>query len=205
MPTLAIESSYKGLVGGVDEVGRGPLAGPVMAAAAIFLDPLAIPMDLLNGIQDSKKLSRPKRAALYQELLQLDSLIYGVGEASVEEIDSLNILQATFLAMKRAVQALSQKPQTLLVDGKFIPTFEGIQAIPLIKGDDLSLSIAAASIIAKERRDKLMEELGSLYPMYGWAQNAGYGTKAHRDALQVHGITPHHRRSFAPISSMVSL
>jgi ribonuclease HII len=204
VPTLAIESNYKGLVGGVDEVGRGPLAGPVMAAAAIFLAPHTIPIRLLDGIQDSKKLSRQKRAVLYQELLALDSFVYGVGEASVEEIDALNILQATFLAMQRAVHALPEHPQTLLVDGKFIPQFEGIRAIPLIKGDDVSLSIAAASIIAKERRDQLMEDLSTHYPLYGWEKNAGYGTKIHRDALIAHGVTPHHRKSFAPVAALLA-
>lgn len=203
MPSLEIESRYVGLVGGVDEAGRGPWAGPVVAAAALFLDPHSLPSFLQNGIQDSKKLAKAKREHLYQELMTLTSFNYGIGVASVEEIDRLNILKATFLAMERAVRALVQQPQTLLIDGKYIPSFAGIQTIPVIKGDDISLSIAAASIFAKVTRDRIMEELATIYPVYGWERNAGYGTQYHQDALKIHGITPHHRKSFAPIKKLL--
>lgn len=204
MPDLTIESLYKGLVGGVDEAGRGPWAGPVVAAAAVFLDPPSLPPTLLNGIQDSKKLSKIKREQLYEELTKLESFSYGIGMASVEEIDRLNILKATFLGMERAMKALPQQPQTLLIDGKYIPSFQGIQTIPVIKGDSISLSIAAASIFAKVTRDRIMETLSQTHPAYGWEHNAGYGTQHHQDALKIHGITPHHRKSFAPIKVLLN-
>ena len=200
MPTLQIEAQHKGIVGGVDEVGRGPWAGPVVAAVAIFCDPP--PPTLANTIQDSKKLSKSKRDSIYKNLLNLEAFHYGVGVASVEEIDRLNILKATFLAMERAVQSLPQRPHVLLIDGKFIPSFEGIETYPVIKGDSLSLSIAAASILAKVTRDKMMETLAEGYPHYGWERNVGYGTAEHHRALKIHGITPHHRQSFAPIRNL---
>lgn len=203
MPTFEIEQHYKGLVGGIDEAGRGPWAGPVVAAAAIFLDPPSIPASLYRGIQDSKKLSKAKREHFHQELLALEAFSYGIGMASVEEIDRLNIHKATFLAMERAAQNLAQLPQTLLIDGKYIPSFQGTQTIPVIRGDDVSLSIAAASIFAKVTRDKIMETLAETHPVYGWEHNAGYGTEQHQEALKVHGITPHHRKSFAPIRALL--
>ncbi|MBA3813759.1 MAG: ribonuclease HII [Alphaproteobacteria bacterium] len=203
MASLEIESHYKGLVGGVDEAGRGPWAGPVVAAAAVFLDSSSLPPSLLNGIRDSKKLSKMKRENLYQELMALEPFNYGIGMASVEEIDRLNILQATFLAMERAVHSLAQRPATLLIDGKHTPSFQGIKAIPVISGDDISLSIAAASILAKVSRDLIMKNLAAAYPVYGWERNAGYGTPYHQDALKTHGITPHHRKSFAPIKKLI--
>ncbi|MBY0293155.1 MAG: ribonuclease HII [Alphaproteobacteria bacterium] len=202
MPTLQIEAQHKGIVGGVDEVGRGPWAGPVVAGVAVFYD--SLPPVLANTIQDSKKLSKSKRDSIYKNLLNLETFHYGVGVASVEEIDQLNILRATFLAMERAVQSLPQKPHVLLIDGKFIPSFEGIETYPVIKGDSLSLSIAAASILAKVTRDKMMETLSEEYPHYGWERNAGYGTAEHHHALKIHGITPHHRKSFAPIRNLCS-
>ena len=159
---------------------------------------------LYNGIQDSKKLAKTKRESIYQELMTLKSFTYGIGIASVEEIDQLNILKATFLAMERSFQSLSQKPQTLLIDGKHIPSFPGIQTIPVIKGDDKSLSIAAASILAKVSRDRIMKKLAQTHPFYGWERNAGYGTGQHQEALKIHGITPHHRKSFAPIKRLVA-
>jgi len=204
MPDFAIESLYKGLVGGIDEAGRGPWAGPVVAAAAVFLTPLFLPPSLMNAIQDSKKLSRAKRDHIFQELTHLETVDYGIGIASVEEIDQLNILKATFLAMERAMQALSQGPQTLLIDGKYIPTFPNVQTVPVIKGDDSSLSIAAASILAKVSRDRIMKSLAQTYPSYGWEQNAGYGTRQHQEALKIHGLTPHHRKSFAPIKKLLA-
>ena len=199
MPSLEIEQQYQGLVGGVDEAGRGPWAGPVVAAAAVFLDPKALPSSVAKGIQDSKKLTKAKRDHFYQELTTLTAFSYGIGMASVEEIDQLNILKATFLAMERAVKSLSPTPPTLLIDGKYIPSFQGIQTVPVIKGDNISLSIAAASILAKVTRDTIMESLAREHPAYGWESNAGYGTQQHQEALKVHGITSHHRKSFAPI------
>ncbi len=204
MPTLKIESAYKGRVGGIDEAGRGPWAGPVVAAVAVFEDPSSLPSLWFETIQDSKKLSKLKREALYKDLLNLELFHYGIGIASVEEIDSLNILQATFLAMKRAVNTLSFKPDALLVDGKYIPSFENIQTRPVIGGDNLSLSIAAASIIAKVSRDRMMEDLSQTFPYYGWERNAGYGTAEHQKALKIHGLTAHHRKSFAPIKAFLN-
>jgi ribonuclease HII len=199
VPTLKIESQYEGWVGGVDEVGRGPWAGPVVASVALFVVPP--PSVLLDSIQDSKKLSKTKRELIYEELLILSDFHYGIGIASVEEIDSMNILKATFLAMERAVKALTHQPQTLLIDGKHIPSFPNIQTIPVIGGDGISTSIAAASILAKVTRDRLMAELSMVHPAYGWERNSGYGTAEHQRALKTHGITPHHRRSFAPIKA----
>ena len=202
MPTFQIESRFQGLVAGVDEAGRGPWAGPVVAAAALFLNPP--PHELEISIQDSKKLSKIKRMHIFKALKELENFLFGIGRASVNEIDQHNILQATFLAMRRAVDNLSLVPQTLLVDGKFIPTFDGIEAHPIIEGDNKSLSIAAASILAKVTRDQEMEALAEDYPYYGWEKNAGYGTAYHQEALKVYGITPHHRRSFAPIQILLN-
>lgn len=202
MPTLEIESQFKGPVGGIDEAGRGPWAGPVVAAAAVFLE--IPPVSLLQGIQDSKKLSSLKREKIYKELLELENFHYGVGVASVEEIDDLNILKATFLAMERAVIHLPKTPPTLLIDGKCIPSIKGTQTHPVIGGDGLSLSIAAASIFAKVSRDKMMEQLAHDYPHYGWERNAGYGTAEHQNALKIYGVTPHHRRSFTPIKALLN-
>jgi ribonuclease HII len=200
---LEIEGRYEGLIAGMDEAGRGPWAGPVVAAAALFLDPSSLPSSLLEGVHDSKTLTKGKREALYKELIQLPKFSYGIGVGSIEEIDRLNILKATFLSMERAMEALPQRPDVLLIDGKYIPSFMGINCIPIIKGDQLSLSIAAASILAKVTRDGLMEELGRQYPAYGWEKNAGYGTPQHQKALKTYGITPHHRRSFAPIKVLI--
>ena len=202
MPTLEIEAQHKGLVGGVDEAGRGPWAGPVVAAVAVFLEPTTLSSFFLEAIHDSKKLTKAKREYLYDKLLELKSFCYGTGSASVEEIDALNILKATFLAMERAVFSLAKRPDVLLVDGKFIPTFKGIQAYPVVGGDTLSLSIAAASIFAKVSRDRMMEKLAQEYPFYGWERNAGYGTAHHHAALKAHGVSPHHRRSFAPVKAL---
>lgn len=204
MPTFEIEFQYKGLVGGVDEAGRGPWAGPVVAAAAVFLDPPTLPASLFDKIQDSKKLSKDKRESLYKQLIDLKCFHYGIGMASVEEIDSFNILKATFLAMQRAAQKLPQLPQTLLIDGKHIPSFKNIQTYPVVMGDNISCSIAAASILAKVTRDRLMEKLAQDHPAYGWERNAGYGTAYHQKALELYGITAHHRKSFAPIKAILN-
>lgn len=190
-PDLAIESHNSGIIAGVDEVGRGPLAGPVMAAAVI-LDRSNIP----TGIDDSKKLSAKKRELIYA-LLHEGAHHIGLGIASVEEIDSINILEASKLAMQRAVANLAVQPDVLLVDGNQLPQFS-CKAQAVIGGDALSLSIAAASIIAKVNRDRLMQELSKHHPAYGWERNAGYGTAQHLAAMKLHGITEHHRRSFAP-------
>lgn len=204
MPTLEIEFQHKGLVGGMDEVGRGPWAGPVVAAVAVFLEPSTLSSFFLETIHDSKKLTKVKRELLYDKLIELKSFCYGIGSAAVEEIDTLNILKATFLAMERAVFSLVRRPDVLLIDGKYIPSFKGIQAYPVIGGDRLSLSIAAASILAKVSRDRMMEKLAQEYPFYGWERNAGYGTAHHQAALKVHGVTPHHRRSFAPVKALLT-
>lgn len=186
-------------IAGVDEVGRGPWAGPVVACAAV-LDPANFPGKLAGLLDDSKKLSPRKRATLLPQIVEVAE--FAIAEASVEEIDSLNILQASLLAMRRAVTALPHAPAAALVDGNRDPGL----ACPVelvIKGDSKSLSIAAASIIAKEHRDRLMAELASDFPEYGWDRNAGYGVRMHREALLKYGPTPHHRRSFAPISSLL--
>ena len=197
MPDFALESHAGGIVAGVDEAGRGPWAGPVVAAAAV-LDPATLPADLGTRLDDSKKLSKKVRDELF-EALQEHALL-GVGIASVAEIDARNILAATLLATRRAVLDLPVSPDHALVDGNRPPDLPcPVQTV--IRGDGLSLSIAAASIVAKVTRDRIMAELALLHPGYGWERNAGYGTKAHRDGLQRHGVTTHHRRSFKPIAA----
>ncbi len=182
-------------IAGIDEAGRGPWAGPVVAAA------LMLPADYdCTALNDSKKLTPQKREMLYARLTTQAS--YGIGMASVAEIDALNILQATYLAMRRALQALPQKPAFLLVDGNRLPPDLPAPAKAIIKGDSLSARIAGASIIAKVTRDRLMLALDKDYPAYGWARNKGYGTKAHREGLARVGISPHHRKSFAPIRAL---
>ena len=189
------------LIAGIDEAGRGPWAGPVVAGAVIFPD-LKISDSLAQKLDDSKKLTAAKREALFEELHASNALI-GCGMASVEEIDSLNILQATFLAMNRAVKNLTQVPEFIIIDGNKSPSNLPCPARFLIKGDALSLSVAAASIIAKVTRDRLMTELAKEFPYYGWEKNAGYGTKAHQDGLKTHGICVHHRKSYAPIKKFL--
>ena len=183
-------------VAGVDEVGRGPLAGPVMAAAVV-LDPQRIP----PGLNDSKKLSEARRLELNDALLACADVAIGI--ASVEEIDRLNILHASLLAMTRAVAGLQTPPDHALIDGNFLHKGLCCPATPLIKGDGLSLSIAAASIVAKTSRDRAMCALAQQYPGYGWERNAGYPTPLHRQALQDLGVTPHHRRSFKPVHNIL--
>ncbi len=185
---------------GVDEAGRGPWAGPVVAGAAI-LDPQTLPDELRHGLDDSKKLTTKKREVFFE--LLLEHAVTGVGIASVEEIDDLNILAATMLAMRRAVDDLGVKPGMVLVDGNRLPDFS-CRAEALVKGDGRSLSIAAGSIIAKVSRDRIMTQIGENYPQYGWDHNAGYGTKQHRQALAKFGVTEHHRRSFAPIRKILT-
>lgn len=181
---------------GIDEAGRGPWAGPVVAAAVI-LDRDAVP----EGLNDSKKLSAKRREVLFSDL-QSCALI-GIGIASVSEIDRLNISKANWLAMGRAFELLPVRPQFALIDGNRIPPELPCSAKAIVKGDGRSLSIAAASIAAKVTRDRIMAELSREYPEYGWDRNAGYGVPAHSAALARLGVTPHHRRSFAPIHKML--
>lgn len=181
-----------GLTAGVDEAGRGPLAGSVVAAAVILDDAKPI-----KGLADSKKLTALKRAKLFDEICA-KALCVGVGEASVDEIDSLNILQATMLAMQRAVANLRLKPAMVLVDGNRIPKLD-ILAEAIVQGDAKVQAISAASIIAKVTRDRQCEALHAAYPQYGFDSHKGYGTAVHMAALKAHGATPEHRKSFAPV------
>ena len=189
-PSFAFERRIEGPVCGVDEAGRGPLAGPVVAAAVIFHKPRAP-----KGINDSKLLAPDIRENLFDAISATAAV--GIGIASVEEIDEINILQATFLAMRRAVAALPSLPRHVLIDGNLTPDL-GCPATAIVKGDGLSLSIAAASIIAKVTRDRIMRDLDLPHPGYGFAQHKGYGTPAHLDAIARLGPSPVHRRSFAP-------
>ncbi len=192
---LAAASGYS-LVAGIDEAGRGPLAGPVVAAAVILPPGFSHP-----DINDSKKLSEKKREDLYEEILAIPGLLYGVASVEPNEIDRLNILRATHLAMAQATRALPQLPAYCLIDGLPVPNFflphEG-----LVKGDSRTLSIATASILAKVTRDRTMRALALCYPEYGFEKHKGYGTKAHLAALRLHGPAPPHRRSFQPIAQL---
>lgn len=185
------------LICGVDEAGRGPLCGAVVAAAVI-LDP-AKP---IAGLNDSKKLS-PKRREALAGLIRRDALAWAVGEASVVEIDRLNILQATMLAMQRAVAGLALRPDEVLVDGNRIPALD-MPARAIVRGDALEPCISAASILAKTCRDAQLLEMDRRYPQYGFAAHKGYPTAAHLAALSKHGVTPEHRRSFAPVQRVVA-
>ena len=184
------------VIAGVDEVGRGPLAGPV-TAAAVILDIGRIP----EGINDSKKLSPKRREILAEEIMA--GCDWAVGHASVEEIDALNILRASHLAMCRAVAGLRQRPCRVLVDGNLLPRGLTCSARALVKGDARCQSIAAASIVAKVARDRIMVDLAQQFPGYGWERNAGYPTKAHLSALLDLGVTPVHRRSFKPVHNIL--
>lgn len=180
---------------GVDEVGRGPLAGPVTAAAVILCD------DPPAGLNDSKKLSAKRRDALAEEIMARCDWAYS--HVWIEEIDALNIYHASHLAMCRAVEALPRRPDFALIDGNVVPRDLAIPAQAVIKGDALSMSIAAASIVAKVLRDRLMVDLAQQHPGYGWERNAGYPTKSHLQALLDLGVTPYHRRSFAPVHNIL--
>ncbi len=200
MPDILTERSYgwpEILVAGVDEAGRGPWAGPVVSAAVV-LNKENIP----EGLNDSKKLSEKKRVSLFSSINKFHSV--GVGKSNIEEIDSMNILQATFLSMKRAVDNLNFSPGLVLVDGNLDPGLE-IKTKCIIKGDNISLSIAAASIIAKVTRDNLMLEMDKEYPDYKWKKNKGYGTAEHRNALEMFGPCKYHRKSFSPINKMLGV
>ncbi len=183
-------------VAGVDEVGRGPLAGPVVAAAVI-LDPDRIP----DGLNDSKKLDVRARERLYELIIEAST--YCIAEANEAEIDAINIYHASHLAMVRAVRGLSKRPQHVLIDGNKIPADLGYPATAIVKGDAKSQSIAAASILAKVTRDRHMATLAQQHPEYGWEKNAGYPTKSHISALEQHGVTPYHRRSFKPVHNIL--
>lgn len=200
-PDMSFETAARAFgflyVAGVDEAGRGPLAGPVVAGAVILPEHL----EGLPGLNDSKQLTAAKREFLFAALLERGDVHCSVGMASAEEIDRINILRATHLAMSRAVQGLSRQADFCLVDG--LP----VKGLPvphraIVKGDGRSLSIAAASVLAKVTRDRMMTEADAEYPQYGFAKHKGYGTKAHMEALRRHGPCPLHRRSFAPVSQM---
>ncbi len=200
LPDFAYETAAyaRGLrvVAGVDEVGRGPLAGPV-TAAAVVLHRDRIP----KGLNDSKRLTQAQREALHDEIMAVAEVC--VAHASVEEIDALNILRASHLAMERALRGLARQVDHALIDGNMVPKglFCGAEAI--VKGDGLCVSIAAASIVAKVTRDRIMVDLAQQHPGYGWEGNAGYPTKQHIEALLNLGVTPHHRRSFKPVHNIL--
>jgi ribonuclease HII len=196
-PSFDLEFAYAHPVVGIDEVGMGPWAGPVVAAAVILSRDT--PLVLLKQLNDSKKLSEKTREYIFEQLLTHPEYVHmGIGQASVEEIDAINIRQAAMLAMQRAVACLPVQPSAALVDGTAKPDLScPVQLV--IKGDQKSFSIAAASIVAKVTRDRLMKELAQQHPAYGWETNAGYGTAVHQAALKKHGVTPWHRRSYAPI------
>ena len=200
MPHFIFESRARakmgGPVAGVDEAGRGPLAGPVVAAAVIF-EKKRIP----KGLDDSKVMSEAARECAFVAIMEM-ALCVGVGEASVDEIDLVNIRQATHLAMARAIRALAQAPVFALVDGNDAPALP-CRCDTLVGGDGRSVSIAAASIIAKVTRDRLMISLHEAFPVYGWRTNKGYGTEEHLAALGRHGPTLHHRRSFSPVHNIL--
>ncbi|CAN5900546.1 ribonuclease HII [soil metagenome] len=216
MPSFRYELICEGQgwsrVAGIDEAGRGPLAGPVVAAVAV-IDRTAAKRKLLKLINDSKKLVLEDREAAYEAMVTSGIVQFAVAEASVEEIDRLNILQATFLAMRRALQALADQPDTglphtglphtVLIDGNQIPPELGCRAETIVGGDAHSYSIAAASIFAKVTRDRYMARLAEAFPGYGWETNRGYGSQRHLDALGRLGPTQHHRRSFAPITRLL--
>lgn len=205
MPDFSVEESLglstSAVIVGVDEVGRGPLAGPV-TAAAVFVDRQKITLDLSTKIDDSKKIPKKKRAIISKQIEGM--AIIGIGWASSGEIDQLNILEATMIAMKRAVLSLRKQiildPDYILIDGNKVPSFD-FPSKAIVRGDEKSLSIAAASIVAKSKRDAFMTSLSKLYPCYGWEKNAGYGTREHLAAIEREGITAHHRRSFKPIAN----
>ena len=183
-------------IAGVDEVGRGPLAGPV-TAAAVVLDPAGLP----EGLNDSKALTAKRREALLEAIMT--SAEVSIAHASVAEIDEINILRASHLAMERAIAGLARPPDHVLIDGNLIPRGLALPATAIVKGDARSLSIAAASIVAKITRDAIMWDLAQQFPGYGWETNAGYPSKSHRLALQDLGVTPHHRRSFKPVHNIL--
>ena len=197
MQQVALRWGANGLVAGVDEAGRGPLAGPVVAAAVILDD-----LNPIVGLADSKKLTALRRERLFDEI-RGKALCFAVAQASVEEIDSLNILQATLLAMRRAVLGLRLPPKLVLVDGNRLPVLP-MRCEAIVKGDSLIAAISAASILAKVTRDRWCDEIDLQYPAYGFAQHKGYGTAQHLSALQANGASPLHRKTFAPVRGMLA-
>jgi len=196
MQKLALHYGVNGLIAGVDEAGRGPLAGPVVAAAVI-LDEL----QPIKGLADSKKLTARRRELLFDEI-RAKALCFAVAQASVQEVDALNILQATLLAMRRAVEGLRLIPKLVLVDGNRLPKLP-MRAEAIVKGDALVAAISAASILAKVTRDRWCVEVDQQYPAYGFARHKGYGTALHLAALQAHGACPEHRTSFRPVTEVL--
>ena len=196
LPSVEFDRKFSYPLAGVDEVGRGTLAGPVVAAAVI-LDYNNIP----EGIKDSKKIAKRKREQICKDILS--SSITSIGLATSGEIDKINILKASLLAMKRAIEDLKKKPNIVLIDGIYTPEI-AIQSKSIIKGDNKSISIAAASIVAKVFRDNLMVEYSKKYPGYLWEKNSGYGTKEHLEAIKKLGVTPIHRTSFKPIHNILN-
>lgn len=206
MPDFKFEDKLGPMVAGIDEAGRGPWAGPVVAGAVIFLN-RDVDTALLEGLDDSKKLTAKKREYLYGLLFEEQKkgkLAIGIGEASCREIDEMNILQATFLAMRRAYDALGANPKAALIDGNQKPKNFPCPVQTVIKGDALSFSISAASIVAKVYRDRLMADLALRYPYYAFEKNVGYGTAAHIAGLKEHGICPEHRCSYKPIQAILN-
>lgn len=193
---VALSWDTPGLIAGVDEAGRGPLAGPVVAAAVILDE-----RNPIRGLADSKVLTARKREQLYDEI-RAKALCCSVAEASVEEIDQINILQATLLAMRRAVEGLRLKPSLVLVDGNRLPVL-AVRAEAIVKGDSKVAAISAASILAKVTRDRWCAELDERYPQYGFAGHKGYGTAEHLQALQTHGACPQHRKTFSPVAKVL--
>lgn len=198
MTDFSLEDQCDGIVCGLDEVGRGPLAGPVVAACVVIPKDKRM-LDFISEIQDSKKLSLKKREELYDKITT--HFPYAISEITPEEIDDINILQASLKAMKTAHDTLNNI-EYALVDGNKAPQLSS-QTTTVVKGDSKSKTIAAASIIAKVHRDRIMLALSKKYPHYGWSSNSGYPTKQHRAAIQEHGITPHHRKSFAPVRDFI--
>ena len=197
MQQIAMQWGVNGLIAGVDEAGRGPLAGPVVAAAVILDD-----LNPVLGLADSKQLSSQRRERLFDEI-RAKALCFAVAQASVEEIDTLNILQATLLAMRRAVEGLRLAPKLALVDGNRLPTLS-VRCEAIVKGDALVAAISAASILAKVTRDRWCDSYDLQYPAYGFAQHKGYGTAQHLAALKAHGACPQHRKSFRPVTEVLA-
>jgi len=197
MQQIALQWGVNGLIAGVDEAGRGPLAGPVVAAAVILDD-----LNPVFGLADSKQLSARRRARLFDEI-RANALCFAVAQASVQEIDTLNILQATLLAMRRAVEGLRLAPKLVLVDGNRRPALP-MRCEAIVKGDALVAAISAASILAKVTRDRWCHEVDAQFPAYGFAQHKGYGTAQHMAALKAHGACPQHRSSFRPVAEALA-
>lgn len=207
MPDFSFEMAKNKPVFGCDEVGRAPLAGPVVAAC-VYITPAHYNLELWTHVRDSKKISKKKRELLFDEIKQNSH--WGIAEASAREVEQINIVQASFLAMARAFSAaslsaaLSDKNNLIgLIDGHIKPPKFPCPTQTMVKGDDKSVSIAAASILAKVYRDHLMAKLAAEHPQYGWERNAGYPTKEHLNAINIHGITDHHRTNFAPVRNFI--